>query len=285
MTPYERISELATRSILLEVSCHPKPGLVTPYSQGSHMDMDYYLFIKSTAALSQGFRTISEMGYNFEGRLTELLGPIRRCGIGIEDRMFEVTNGINTQKGLVFLFCMLLGGAGHLLKRGRPDYLEITSAAAEITSGIVERELLPLMSKDPKEMTKGERIFLEHGMTGIRGEVERGLPSVINEGLPNFENVMERTGNINHAALQALMGLMTCVEDTNIISRTNIETYREVQGMAREFLERGGVMAEGWPKKVTEMERYFIKKNISPGGSADLLSATMFLYFIKNELF
>jgi len=285
MAPIERISELATRSILLEASCHPKPGLVTPYSKGSHKDMDYHLFLRSTAVLSQGFRSISEIGYNFEGELNMLLNPIRKCGVGIERRMFEVTNGVNTQKGLVFLFCMMLGGAGNILRNGRPSFKDIPMAASGITSGIVERELETLKDKDPNNLTKGERIYLDHGMTGIRGEVEKGLPSVMEVGLPNFESAIEGTSDLNLAALQALIGLMSVVEDTNIVSRAGISTYNEVVGMSRDLLEEGGVMSENISRRVAEMERYFIKKNISPGGSADLLSATMFLHFIKNELF
>ncbi|HOP09749.1 MAG TPA: triphosphoribosyl-dephospho-CoA synthase, partial [Candidatus Methanofastidiosa archaeon] len=281
----ERISELATRSILLEVSCHPKPGLVTPFSQGCHKDMDYLLFLKSTAVLSQGFRSVSELGYRFDGKISDILGPIRECGIGIERRMFEVTNGINTQKGLVFLFCMLLGGAGNLMRDRIPDHSDIVKTAAAITSGIVERELGVLASKRPDELTKGERIYLEHGMTGIRGEVERGLPSVVERGLPNFEMVLKETGDLNLSALQALLALMAVVEDTNIVSRAGIDTFMEVRAMSQALLDDGGVMSSECAEGIAKMEQYFIKRNISPGGSADLLSATMFLYFVKNELF
>lgn len=284
MTPYEKLSELATRSILLEVSCHPKPGLVTPQSTGSHKDMDYYLFLKSTAVLSQGFRTVSEFGYCFDGGLPEMLGPVREKGIAIEKRMFEVTEGVNTQKGLIFLFCMLLGGAGQLSRNGGVTHLDICRSASAITSGIVKRELAPLLSREREELSKGERVFVDHGMTGIRGEVENGLPSVIGTGLPLFSNTLEETGDVNLSALQALLGLMTVVEDTNIVSRAGIGAYNEVREMAKRVLEDGGATTQKGMDGVSEMEYYFMKRNISPGGSADLLSATMFLYFVRNEL-
>jgi len=58
MKKVDILGELATRSILLEVSSHPKPGLVTPFSQGAHRDMNFTLFMKSTAVLSQGFKEV-----------------------------------------------------------------------------------------------------------------------------------------------------------------------------------------------------------------------------------
>ena len=31
-----------------------------------------------------------------------------------------------------------------------------------------------------------------------------------------------------------------------------------------------------------DLDAYFVKKNISPGGSADMLALTYFLYFLRN---
>jgi len=285
MALQETISELATRSILLEVSCHPKPGLVTPYTTGCHGDMDYFLFLKSTAVLSQGFRSITEIGHGFDGPVSDLLRPIRTKGVEMEKRMFEVTNGINTQKGLVFLFCMLLGGAGRLIKSNNVACDNIVRTASEITSGIVEKELYPLTAKDLKSLSKGERIFVKHGLAGIRGEVERGLPSVMKKGLPEFTRTMEETNDINKSAIQALLSLMTTVEDTNIVSRAGIDVYNNVKNMAQLVLDNGGILTKKGSGGLDEMDNYFTRNNISPGGSADLLSATMFLYFVENELF
>ena len=60
MKKVDILGELATRSILLEVSTYPKPGLVTPFSSGAHRDMDFTLFLKSTA-VCQGFKKYPTM--------------------------------------------------------------------------------------------------------------------------------------------------------------------------------------------------------------------------------
>ncbi|MFA5558005.1 MAG: triphosphoribosyl-dephospho-CoA synthase, partial [Methanofastidiosum sp.] len=155
MKKVDLLGELATRSILLEVSTHPKPGLVTPFSSGAHRDMDFTLFLKSTAVLSQGFKGVSHFGYNYKGDIQKMLPPLRKLGLEVEKRMFEVTNGVNTQKGLIFLFYLILGASGYLLNKRRLSPKSVSSSVSKITSGITEKELGSI-KKGKKTLSKGE---------------------------------------------------------------------------------------------------------------------------------
>jgi triphosphoribosyl-dephospho-CoA synthase CitG len=284
MNMMDTLGELATRSILLEVSCHPKPGLVTPFSRGAHRDMDYTLFLRSSAVLSQGFRDVAMMGYEHEGDAPSLLPVLRGRGIVTERRMFDVTAGVNTQKGLVFLFYLLLGASGRAMRSGDHSVHTVTSTVADITSGIVERELGGLRtSRHGHGLTKGEKLYLEHGITGIRGEVERGLPSVRGKGLPALREVLARGGTVNDAIIQALFALMTSVEDTNIISRCGLDTYEMVRERASEVIASGGTLTNEGTRMIREFNEMCEKRNISPGGSADLVSATLYLHFLEEE--
>ncbi|KYC44477.1 MAG: triphosphoribosyl-dephospho-CoA synthase [Candidatus Methanofastidiosum methylothiophilum] len=283
MKKVDLLGELATRSILLEVSTHPKPGLVTPFSPGAHRDMDFTLFLKSTAVLSQGFKEVSHFGYNYKGDLNKMLPPLRKLGLDVEDRMFQVTNGVNTQKGLIFLFYLMLGASGYLLNKRRLSPKNISSAVSKITAGITDKEL-GTIKKGKKSLSKGENTFLKHGITGIRGEVEKGLPTVMELGLPEFKKAYEKTQDLNKSSLHALIAIMSKAEDTNIISRNGIDVYYNVQKKADEILKVGGVLTTPGMMKIIDMGTDFLKMNISPGGSADLLSATLFLYFIEREV-
>ncbi|MHC1609132.1 MAG: triphosphoribosyl-dephospho-CoA synthase CitG [Candidatus Methanofastidiosia archaeon] len=285
MKDIDMLGELATRSILLEASCHPKPGLVTPFSCGTHQDMDYTLFLKSSSVLSQGFYDIAHFSYDYEGTLKDMLPCIRTRGLEVEKRMFEVTNGVNTQKGLIFLFYLILSSSAHLLRQGELIPKIVANGVANITEGIVEKELGNLVKeKETNNLTKGEQLFLEYDITGIRGEVERGLPSVMEHGLPTLKETYEKSGDLNDALLQTLLSLMAVVEDTNIIFRGGIELFKQAQAKAREILRLGGTQSQEGREKITKLEKSFIKYNISPGGSADLLSATLFMYYIEKEL-
>jgi len=284
MNTIDTLGELATRSILLEVSCHPKPGLVTPFTRGAHRDMDYSLFLRSSAVLSQGFRDVAVIGYEHTDDARTLLPVLRERGILTERRMFEVTSGVNTQKGLVFLFYLLLGASGRAMRIGDHSVHAITATVADITDGIVERELGTLGSSPHGHgLTKGEKLYLEHGITGIRGEVERGLPSVTGMGLPAIRDVLGCGGTINDAILQALFALMTAVEDTNVISRCGLDTYEMVKETAREIVDAGGVLTHGGKRMIAEFNEVCEKRNISPGGAADLVSASLYLHFLDEE--
>ncbi len=283
MKKVDILGELATRSILLEVSTHPKPGLVTPFSSGAHRDMDFTLFLKSTAVLSQGFKEVSHFGYNYKGDLGKMLPPLRKLGLDVEERMFEVTNGVNTQKGLIFLFYLILGSSGYLLNKRRLSPKNISSSVSKITAGLTEKELGSI-KKGKKSLSKGENTFVKHGITGIRGEVEKGLPTVMELGLPEFKKAYEKTQDLNKSSLHALIAIMSRAEDTNIISRNGIDTYYDIQKKADEIIKVGGVLTTTGMSKILDIEMEFLKRNISPGGAADLLSATLFFYFIEREV-
>ena len=82
---------------------------------------------------------------------------------------------------------------------------------------------------------------------------------------------------MNSVKLQTLLTLMSRIEDSNIIARHDPDTLRKVQKDAERFLLKGGVYTERGFRKLAAMDREYTIKNISPGGSADLLAATIFL--------
>jgi triphosphoribosyl-dephospho-CoA synthase len=75
---------------------------------------------------------------------------------------------------------------------------------------------------------------------------------------------------------------MTTTEDSNILGRHDLDTLQYVQKSSRRALELGGIFSAEGRKKILQMDEAFIQKNISPGGSADLLAVTLMLYFIEK---
>ena len=57
-----KVSQYLTQAILLEVSTHPKPGLVTRLSNGSHNDMSLFTFMMSSAVLGKAFGDLQDIG-------------------------------------------------------------------------------------------------------------------------------------------------------------------------------------------------------------------------------
>ena len=277
----QKVGQYLTQAILLEVSTHPKPGLVTRLSNGAHKDMSIFTFMMSSAVLSKAFNDLQDIGQAHRGTLAELFCKLRSYGVGAEAELLRVTKGVNTQRGILFAGGIVSAVSGYAMNMGlsRDALLPLIK---EMAAGLVARELKNL---DHAAMTAGEKLYYKYGITGIRGEVENGFPSVVNYGLPALEDAFDKGATINDALVHALISLMTVVEDSNVIWRTDYETLLEVQRIAKDILNLGSVFTEKGRMAIAETERYFLQRRISPGGSADLLSVTITLYLFEHKEF
>lgn len=276
-----KVSQYLTQAILLEVATHPKPGLVTRASNGSHNDMSIFTFMMSSAVLGKAFNYLQDMGMSHTGNLQELFEKIRAYGQVAEKELLNVTGGVNTQRGILFAGGILSGVAGYAINKGH-DKESIIGLVMEMTNGIVEKELRNL---GRKEITAGEKLYKEYGVTGIRGEVENGFPCVVNVGLPAMQEACSKGASLNDVLVHTLLSLMTVVEDSNVIWRTDVATLFEVQKVASHILNLGSVFTESGRNAIKEAEKDFVNRRISPGGSADLLSITTTLYLLENKEF
>lgn len=277
----QKVGQYLTQAILLEVSTHPKPGLVTRLSNGAHKDMSIFTFMMSSAVLSKAFNDLQDIGQAHRGTLAELFCKLRSYGVGAEAELLRVTKGVNTQRGILFAGGIVSAVSGYAMNMGLSRNA-LLPMIKEMAAGLVARELKNL---DHAAMTAGEKLYYKYGITGIRGEVENGFPSVINHGLPALEDAFNKGATINDALVHALIALMTVVEDSNVIWRTDYETLLEVQRIAKDILNLGSVFTEKGRMAIAETERYFLQRRISPGGSADLLSVTITLYLLEHKEF
>ena len=122
--------------------------------------------------------------------------------------------------------------------------------------------------------TIGQQLYASHGICGVRGLAEAGFPVLLEVGLPILESGLSQGLTMEEAGCAALLHLMCAVTDTNLIARGNIEMQQKVCRQVRQLLAE-----QPFPDKsqLEQLDRDFIQKNLSPGGSADLLAATYFL--------
>ena len=83
------------------------------------------------------------------------------------------------------------------------------------------------------------------------------------------------------ASLQALFSVMAVLEDTNILHRGGPAGLSFVQDAARGFLSHGGIYATGAHEYAIELHKEFSRRRLSPGGAADMLACTTFLFDIE----
>ncbi len=285
ISSYSYMSRYLTQAILLEVCTYPKPGLVTRMGNGSHEDMSLLTFMMSSAVIGEAFRNLQDMAMCYDGNLQELWLKIREYGIKAEKELMKTTGGVNTQRGILFAGGILCAAAGVAVRNNRSLFKGIETILdieKDLTSGIVEKEL---RKKQSRRITAGEILFQKYGITGIRGEVEHGFPSVVEKGLPAIKEAFARGCSLNDALVHTLLALMTTVEDSNIIWRSNIETLGEVRCDAANILNSGSIFTRSGRELLHNIVLKYKKRNISPGGSADLLSVTIAFYLLENSKF
>lgn len=275
-----KIASFAMESMLYEVSTTPKPGLVDRNNSGAHYDMDYFTFMSSAAALHDSFDEFVQIGWKYRHRpIEEVLPYLREAGKKAEFRMFSFTKGINTHKGMIFTLGILCGCAGWLFGKKPLTFENLSECSAEMCQGICEKEYSGLEQKD--ELTKGERMYLEYGCTGVRGEVEKGYQTIKQFSLPYYTQLRQAQVNTNDALVQTLLHLIADTWDTNILSRHDMDTMIYCQRYAQKVLNLGGIHTEAGKAEIIKMDQDFIERYISPGGCADLLAVTHFVYSLE----
>ena len=269
-------ARLACQALLYEVAITPKPGLVDRENSGSHRDMDFFTFQASAAALQPYFAQCVRIGRQ-GGAPEETLRALRLPGRLAEAEMRRATVGVNTHKGAIFSMGILCGALGRLDREswGNPD--RILDECAAMAKGIVSEDYRDLTPETAK--TAGQKLYLRYGITGVRGQAEAGFPAVREAGLPTLEAALAAGKNINEASCAALLALLVHTADTNMIHRGGFDGMQQATLEVREILDR-----ENFPSRETleSLDKRFIEKNLSPGGSADLLALTLFLHFLRE---
>ena len=139
----------------------------------------------------------------------------------------------------------------------------------------LERDLRKL--KQSSGITHGEKIYCHLGEKGVRGLAMSGYPILCELTVPHMKQYIANNRDQNQINVQILLEIIAELTDTNVISRTSEKEMRWLQTEAKAILKAGGAFSEDGLQKVRELNQICIRKNMSPGGAADLLAATIFL--------
>ena len=259
------IGGLAQKALLFEAITTPKPGLVDCQNSGSHRDMNLFSFAASACALRSFFEECVLLGIRRADP-----GQLQYAGQQAEDAMLAAANA-NTHKGAIFslgILCHAMGWCGE----GAP-LDKVLSRAAETGSAF----LLQMPPPD-RALTGGEQQYHRYGLTGARGEAASGFRTVTAVALPALESALNEGKPLEDACLHALLSLMAQVQDSNIIRRAGTDGQQWVMEQSQNLLQSGYTRAD-----LQRLNEAFVQKNISPGGSADLLAAACFLHFCREH--
>ena len=242
------LSELAVSALKEEVDVTPKPGLVDQRNNGAHRDMDRPLFYRSADALSSYFEKAVTLGLTSDSCMPAL----QQAGLQAEQDMFAATGGVNTHKGAIYAFGLVLASLGGVLARGGSLF---DRAAALAAAGI-----------PPDASTHGGKTKARYGASGARGEALAGFPA----GKRAWALLRQYPGT----PLPALLALLSETEDTNLLYRGGPE------GLAFVQQEAAAIFAgppEEYISRLETLDDQCIARNLSPGGCADLLALGLLL--------
>ena len=274
----ERIAYEVESALEEELATYPKPGLVSYVDNGSHKDMNASHFNASNVALRDYFKRVAIAGMRGAG-----LGELRQLGLAAERQMLEVTGGVNTHRGAIFTLGLLAAAAGYRLgsaKRAERDSSESpmqlplkSGQLGDIVKALWGKEI---MSCKTDAFSHGAEVARRHGCGGARAEAANGFPSVYQCALPAYKAMLKKHGRAA-ARVHCFFAMLEMVEDTTLLHRGGMEGLEYARKAAREFNRRGGVDAPDWESLAVKTHHEFVKRNLSCGGIADLLAATIFV--------
>lgn len=270
------VAHLATRALKAELNTTPKPGLVDSHDSGAHRDMDHALMMRSIRAMHPYFVRLATLGY--DSPKLPAHDDIVRIGIEAEKAMFMSTGGVNTYKGALFSMGLALTAATYIIGRGK---VAMTTHGKEYVPGdLLSAIIIQLANGFPDTSgTHGSRAkqLAQSGcsLKGALDNAREGYSQLFGEWLPFYETRIK--GDDSYVKHKTLLRIMCDLDDTNIVYRTDYATMQQVKTQARHLLEDFSEAG------IDDLNRDFVSRNISPGGSADMLALVVFLFGITRK--
>lgn len=276
------IGHLASMALQAELDTTPKPGLVDRNDNGAHRDMDHALMQRSIKALHPYFVRLAQLGFTDK---QPCHNEIVNIGIEAEREMFKATCGVNTHKGALFsiglaavalageAFCRITQADGF----GTMVYNDVNSKQIQSLSNSIAS--LARLFPDTNG-THGSKAKANNILKGALDNAREGYTQLFNAWLPFYiDRIAEGD---NYALHKTLLRIMCDLDDTNIVYRTSMETMQEVKTEARQMLDTSRNIVN-FEAALQAMNTDYIHRNISPGGSADMLSLVVFLSCVVRK--
>ena len=245
------LAELAQRALRLELDTPGKPGLVGPDSCGAHKDMDYSTMLKGIAAIRPFFPKMAMAASALE---------LRDLGIEAEKAMLAATGGVNTHRGAIFCFGLIL------------NVFYSNAQSADI------QQVLRKGVHTQVHRLYGKPLSMKELSRGAIAMADEGYQQLFEDWLPYYES--------GAGELKTLLRIMSTLDDTCVIKRAGADRAQLVKQEASAVLEaEENYFSQDFAKNQFSSagndlcERY-AAEGISPGGAADMLALTIFIHSI-----
>lgn len=259
---FELLGNLTESSLLAEL-CRPLGfGCVTANSQGSHKDMDFLLMLKCIPLIGSAIKNLS-------GKDCESFEALREYGKKQEKKLFDLTGGVNTYKGALFLLLILNACTFRIIKE-KKAFTDLSKEIADFS--------LPLKKDFELKACSSASLqaFNNLGSGGVRGLALSGFAEHFQNWLPLYKKTFSEGGDF----VKIIVKMIETTCDTTIIKRKGEKALLEVQKKAHSLLciEEGPAQE----RSIKEFSEWCEKNNISTGGTADKIIILYNLALIRE---
>lgn len=260
---FELLGNLTESSLLAEL-CRPLGfGCVTANSQGSHKDMDFLLMLKCIPLIGSAIKNLS-------GKDCESFEALREYGKKQEKKLFDLTGGVNTYKGALFLLLILNACTFRIIKE-KKAFTDLSKEIADFSLPL--KKDFELKACSPSSL----QAFNNLGSGGVRGLALSGFAEHFQNWLPLYK----KTFSEGEAFVKIIVKMIETTCDTTIIKRKGENALLEVQKKAHSLLciEEGPAQETS----IAEFSAWCEKNNISTGGTADKIIILYNLELIRES--
>lgn len=271
-TAARRLARLARQALIAEAELTPKPGLVDRRGSGAHTDLSLEMMRRSAVAIEPYFvqMALASRGAQPGQSIRERLALIGRQA---ERAMLEATGGSNSHKGAIWALGLLVSA----LAMHEDDDVTASTVAdtAKAVASFEDRAI-------PRLVSHGDMVAKRYGVVGARGEALSGFPHVVDVGLPALRRKRRSGASEQVARLDTLLSIMASLDDTCLLYRGGVVALAAAKKGAAAVAAVGGTGTRLGREELCRLDRRLMDLHVSPGGSADLLAATLLLDAVEH---
>ena len=269
------MARLAQQALIAEAELTPKPGLVDRRGSGAHSDLSLALMRRSALAIEPYFLQMAAVsrGVSPSQPLREALAVVGRQA---ERAMLTATGGSNSHKGAIWALGLLISATASVYAEEDTVPAFVVAATAKDIASFEDRAV-------PRLVSHGDTVAKRYGVAGARGEALEGFPHVLKVALPTLRRRRSEGATEQVARLDTLLSIMSCLDDTCLLYRGGELALVAAKEGALAVESAGGTATLNGRRQLHQLHVRLLELQVSPGGSADLLAAALFLDAVERR--
>ncbi|MFF9496927.1 triphosphoribosyl-dephospho-CoA synthase [Streptomyces flaveolus] len=259
----ERPARAAVSALLGQLTLAPQPGLPDPRDLTAQATgRDHRALLWSAKALAPGLAAMAAAARRTGAPTPALRAELSAIGRCTEHSVDLAGGG---HRGALWTLGLLVASAALAPSARGP---EVTATAKQLAA---HRE-----GATPRRPSRGSAMSARYGAAGARGEARAGFPHV-RRALTALEAARSAGATEAQARLDALLTVMSTLQDTELLHAGGPAGLRHVQAGARTVLAAGGTATPAGAEALTVLDSDLLARSWSPRGSAGLLAGALFL--------